>query len=213
MLAELATFEPYSFRTLVLHSKNVYESIGKKPWDPIEGYFLTSGFSSIMHIAEYANANNKVLAMNLSAPFLCEFFSEQLLQVLPYVDFLFGNEHEGAAFATKMKYADKSVTAIAAGIAAHDKKNAKRTRTAIITQGSKATVVSNGGTTVAFEVPKLDPSLIVDANGAGDAFCGGFLARLVEGKPIADCVAAGHYAARCILQVSGTALPKTAPAL
>lgn len=30
--------------------------------------------------------------MNLSAPFLCEFFSEPMTKALPYVDILFGNE-------------------------------------------------------------------------------------------------------------------------
>jgi adenosine kinase len=30
--------------------------------------------------------------MNLSAPFLCQFFKDPMLQTLPYVDVLFGNE-------------------------------------------------------------------------------------------------------------------------
>jgi len=44
---------------------------------------------------------------------------------------------------------------------------------------------------------------IVDANGAGDAFVGGFLAQLILGKSIAECVRAGHYSAGVILRVSG----------
>lgn len=30
--------------------------------------------------------------MNLSAPFICQFFKDNLMQVMPYVDVLFGNE-------------------------------------------------------------------------------------------------------------------------
>jgi adenosine kinase len=37
--------------------------------------------------------------LNLSAPFICQFFGVQLGQVLPYVDLLIGNESEAAAWA------------------------------------------------------------------------------------------------------------------
>ena len=57
-----------------------------------------------------------------------------------------------------------------------------------------------------FFVPTRE--LLVDTNGAGDAFVGGFLAQLVLEKPIAECVRAGHYAARTIIQRSGCTFPK-----
>ena len=44
--------------------------------------------------------------------------------------------------------------------------------------------------------------------GAGDAFVGGFLSQLVKGKEIADCVRAGHYASRVVIQQSGCTFPK-----
>ena len=50
--------------------------------------------------------------------------------------------------------------------------------------------------------------LLVDTNGAGDAFVGGFLSQLVLDKPIAECVRAGHFAARTIIQRSGCTFPK-----
>lgn len=36
--------------------------------------------------------------MNLSAPFLIEFFKEPMMQCLPYMDFVFSNEDEAAKF-------------------------------------------------------------------------------------------------------------------
>jgi adenosine kinase len=30
------------------------------------------------------------MCLNLSAPFICQFFKDPLLQVMPFVDFLFG---------------------------------------------------------------------------------------------------------------------------
>lgn len=38
----------------------------------------------------------------------------------------------------------------------------------------------------------MKDSEIVDTNGAGDAFAGGFLGGLVLGKPLDECVIAGH---------------------
>ena len=41
----------------------------------------------------------------------------------------------------------------------------------------------------------------------GDAFVGGFLSQLVQGKEINECVRAGHYAASVIIQESGCKYP------
>lgn len=56
-----------------------------------QGFPLTVCPSAILRIAKHAN-ENKTFCMNLSAPFICQFFKDQLLSVLPYVDILFGNE-------------------------------------------------------------------------------------------------------------------------
>ena len=56
-------------------------------------------------------------------------------------------------------------------------------------------------------MPLLPKELLVDTNGAGDAFVGGFLAMLAKGCDIATCVGAGNYAARQIIQVSGCKIP------
>lgn len=42
----------------------------------------------------------------------------------------------------------------------------------------------------------------------GDAFVGGFLAQLVQEKPIADCVKAGCYASNVIIQRPGCTYPE-----
>ena len=55
--------------------------------------------------------------------------------------------------------------------------------------------------------PPAAPAL-VDTNGAGDAFVGGFLAQLALGQPMAKCVDAGHWAARVIIQRSGCSYPE-----
>ncbi len=45
-----------------------------------------------MEVAKYACSKNRFFVMNLSAPFLCQFFKDPLSEILEYVDILFGNE-------------------------------------------------------------------------------------------------------------------------
>ncbi|KAM5555988.1 hypothetical protein ABKV19_023741 [Rosa sericea] len=65
----------------------------------IAGFFLTVSPESIQLVAEHAAANNKVFMMNLSAPFICEFFKDVQEKALPYMDYVFGNETEARTFA------------------------------------------------------------------------------------------------------------------
>ena len=41
----------------------------------------------------------KIYALNLSAPFIQQFFKKQFLNIVQYVDIIFGNETEAQAFA------------------------------------------------------------------------------------------------------------------
>lgn len=43
---------------------------------------------------------------------------------------------------------------------------------------------------------------------AGDSFVGGFLAELVFGKKVLECVRAGNYAANVVIQHSGCTFPR-----
>lgn len=80
------------------------------------------------------------------------------------------------------------------------KKNSKKQRVVIITQGSESTIVAqaqkSGDVKVTvYDVNKIDSSKIVDTNGAGDAFAGGFLGTLAQGKSLDEAVAGGHWLA------------------
>jgi len=88
------------------------------------------------------------------------------------------------------------------------KKNNKRQRIGIFTQGAEPTVVFKDNKTKEYPVLPIAPENIVDTNGAGDAFVGGFLAEYVLGKDIETCVNNGMHAAHMIIQVSGCNLPE-----
>ena len=167
------------------------------------GFFLTHAAETMVAMGKLAAATGKVYCMNLSAPFLCAFFKEQMHAVLPYTDFVFGNESEAAAYAEANGFAGAPVEEGARRIAALPKASGARARIVIITQGADATVIAQDGATRSVPVPKLPPSAIVDTNGAGDAFVGGFLAYFAKGASIDDAVRAGHWAAGHVLGQSG----------
>eukprot|EP00741_Cyanophora_paradoxa_P001633 tig00000498_g1584.t1 len=171
------------------------------------GFFLTVSPPSIMTVARHAAEKNKFFSMNLSAPFISQFFTGALLEALPYMDLLFGNESEAAAFAGVQGWATTDVKEIAKKIAEAPKVNGKRKRVVVITQGDLPTVVATDGQVTEYPVIPVAKEAIVDTNGAGDAFVGGFLSRLIQGQPIAESVRAGNYAASTIIQRSGCTFP------
>lgn len=83
------------------------------------------------------------------------------------------------------------------------KQNENRPRVAVITQGSDAVLLAQNGTISEIPVEKLSSDKIVDTNGAGDAFVGGFLAQFVQRKSLETCIRCGIWAARQIIQRSG----------
>lgn len=169
----------------------------------ISGFFLTVSVESILTVAKHALSTNRLFMMNLSAPFIPQFFKDNLDQVLPYIDILFGNETEALAFAEAQKFGTEDLKEIGLKISALPKKNESRKRIVIITQGSDPVLLIQDGTITEFPVEKLLPSQIVDTNGAGDAFVGGFLAQLVMKQSFETCIKCGIWAARKIIQRSG----------
>ena len=175
------------------------------------GFFLTVSPETMEMVGKHAAENNKVFCLNLSAPFLIQFFGKQMDGVLPYTDFVFGNEDEAAAFGKHHGWTKEGeaadLRAIALRLSALPKASGARPRTVVFTQGSEKTLVAQNGTVREFDVAKLRKEALVDTNGAGDAFVGGFLSQLVQNRDISECVRAGHYAARIVIQRSGCSFP------
>ncbi|KAB2066418.1 Adenosine kinase 2 -like protein [Gossypium arboreum] len=174
----------------------------------IAGFFLTVSPDSIQLVAEHAAAKNKVFSMNLSAPFICEFFKDAQEKALPYMDFVFGNETEARTFSKVHGWETDDVAEIALKISQWPKASGTYKRTTVITQGADPVIVAEDGKVKQFPVILLPKEKLVDTNGAGDAFVGGFLSQLVQGKSIEDCVRAGCYASNVIIQRSGCTYPE-----
>ncbi|KAJ9515376.1 hypothetical protein QJQ45_016371 [Haematococcus lacustris] len=173
------------------------------------GFFITVSPDSIAAVAKHAAEHDKIYAMNLSAPFIVQVppFKKVLMDSMPYIDFLFANEVEAAAFAESEGWDAQDLEQVALKVSRLPKANGCRPRTVVFTQGAQPSIVAVGGRTTLYPVPKIAPDLIVDTNGAGDAFVGGFLSQLVYGKDVAECCRAGNYAASVIIQRSGCTFP------
>ena len=79
----------------------------------------------------------------------------------------------------------------------------------VMTAGSEKTIIavaeagSGSAKVTEYPVPSFDQSRIVDSNGAGDAFAGAFMAKIVQGATLAEAVDAGHWLAQLGLQNLG----------
>lgn len=173
----------------------------------VGGYHLTVCVPAVLALAEEAAAKNKIFFFSLSAPFIPQFFKDQLDSTSKYWDYLIGNETEALAYAESHGLNTKSIPDIAQHIADLPKENTQRKRTVIITQGTEPTVVALQGekSPKEFKVKEIEKSEIVDTNGAGDAFAGGFLAGVVQGKDLETCVDMGSWLAKLSLTQLGPA--------
>uniref|UniRef100_A0A8C9CNP4 Adenosine kinase n=1 Tax=Phocoena sinus TaxID=42100 RepID=A0A8C9CNP4_PHOSS len=115
---------------------------------------------------------------------------------------------EAATFAREQGFETEDIKEIARKTQALPKVNSERQRIVIFTQGRDDTILATESEVTAFAVLDQDQKEIVDTNGAGDAFVGGFLSQLVSDKPLTECIRAGHYAASVIIRRTGCTFPE-----
>jgi adenosine kinase len=169
------------------------------------GFFLTVCPEAMVQAAKTMNAQAKTYMLNLAAPFLMQVppFWAAMNDVLPYADIVVGNESEAQTFAEVSEWGEVSMQEIAGKIQALPKEG--KARIAIVTQGSGSTIIATEGGIA--EYPVIVCESLVDTNGAGDAWVGGFLSGLVAGKDIPECVRAANYSANVVIQRSGCTVP------
>lgn len=162
-----------------------------------------------MELAKQAAKHNKPFILSLSAPFIPQFFKEAVDASAPYWDYIIGNETEAAAYAESHFLPSKEPKDVVKLLANLPKKNTRRKRIAIVTQGTQPTLVAIQGEDEIREYPvhPIDEALITDTNGAGDAFAGGLVAGIVEGRPLETCIDMGQWLAKLSLQELGPSYP------
>ena len=157
---------------------------------------------------------------------------QALLELLPRCTLVFGNSLEAHAFLQPEEAKEdipnlRLAQNLAALVSLHG--------VVVVTDGPNPTIFAQRGectsegkeekaitttATVCDKPPLVSPSKLVDLNGAGDAFVGGFFAKYLQGDSqhthklkepphelLVQCVHAGYTCARSVVQVRGVDLP------
>ncbi|KAI1085864.1 Ribokinase-like protein [Whalleya microplaca] len=193
-----------------LKSPEIWKLVKGADFYYVGGYHFTVCPQAILALGEEAAANNKTFVVNVSAPFIAEFFKDPLDESSKYWDYVICNETEAAAYAKSHNLENTTdVKSIAKSIANLPKANTKRPRVAVITQGTLPTVIATQGQDEVKEYPvhTIAKEEINDTNGAGDAFAGGFVAGLVQGKSLDTSVDMGQWLARLSIKELGPSYP------
>lgn len=157
-----------------------------------------------MHMAGVAAARGVPFALNLSSAGMLPKVDRVLANLLPMCGYVFGNAEELRAFARLRSW----------DTAASDMECAKWLAAmlgpggaAVITAGPESTLMARkDGEAQFFRVPIVPKDDIMDTNGCGDAFVGGFLAKAVQGLDLPQCIDEGHRCAGIILCRCGCSL-------
>lgn len=181
----------------------------------IGGFHLTVSVDNIKKLGKEAAASkDKIAVINFSAPFIPEFFKDQLDSVLPYIDIVIANESEAEAYAKSHGIAATTdLVAIAKQVASLPKENSAKPRTVVFTHGTEPTVsVTYDIATKKFVVNEYPVQSIAaeklkDTNGAGDAFAGGFVAGIVKGFDLKKSIDLGQWLAKVSIQEIGPSFP------
>lgn len=196
------------------HLDENWEELKKAKIIYTTAFFITSNNEALQKVGKFAADNNVPLAYNLSAMFLIQFNGAEVDAALENADYVFANEDEATCWGEQKKLESKDRKDIALALAKFKKTNTARHRVAIVTQGPEPTIVAyydilSGEYKIKeYPIGKLEKDQIVDTNGAGDSFVGGFLSQLYQDKGLDKCIEAGIYLSREVVMKSGCQFPE-----
>lgn len=206
LVANLSAANEYK----ISHTEANWSIVEKAQFIYSAGFFITVAPDAMKKVWEHCAAEKKTYCLNLAAPFILQVppFKKVVNEAIPYVDYLFGNETEAVEFAKSEGWDTTDVAEIARKLSLFPSADGKPSRTVVFTQGTSPTIIAKDGKSNEFPIEKLPAEKVVDTNGAGDAYVGGFLSELVKGSPMADCHEKGAYAAKIIVQQDGCTFPE-----
>ncbi len=173
----------------------------------IEGYLASSpsARAAVIQLRAQAREQQTKIALSLSDPSMVVHCREGLLDLLgDGVDILFCNEEEARLFSDRLDIND----AIA--------ELHRFSRVVVVTMGANGALIGqrNVGERPEEAVGLIQPISaqtvvdVVDTNGAGDAFAGGFLYGLSQNFTLSDCGLLASLIAAAVVQQYGPRLPR-----
>ncbi len=175
----------------------------------IEGYFLKEKFELCKKLCLEFIKLKKLIILTLCDDFMIEFHKEKIMEIANLADMIFGNFHSAEVLADgrgkNMKETFEKI----------HKKLSNKERMLVITAGPQGAFCSK------FNYQKMQLEFlfqdfpqniknyeIVDLNGAGDAFLGGFLSQQMQGKTLSACCKCGNEIASVVIRNVGCSFPK-----
>ena len=158
----------------------------------IEGY-LVQDHELIEAVAQKAKAQGMRISIDLASYNVVRedlAFFRHLVQ--DYVDIVFANEEESAAFTGENDSRD-ALDEIA-----------RLCEIAVVKLGSKGSCAKRGDEVAVVQANHVD---VVDTTAAGDFFAGGFLYALTHGASLEKCLLVGGHLSENVIQIVGTRLP------
>ena len=180
-----------------------------------ELFILKSKREITFKLANLGLKDDTIYGFNLPAFFFLENFHQDILDLISYADIVFCNAEEANLFCSKCGIISHySLEKMVKGLVKLPKKNKNKKRIFVITNGASSAWVAeydfkNDELTYCKDFPSkyIEPQFIIDTNGAGDSFSGGFLSQFMKGKSIEESMIAGHWAASIIIQKRGCQIP------
>merc|ERR1712066_862010 len=198
-----------AFKLLDYNETNTPDMLAKAKIIYLTGYFVASSPEASLEICRYAAEKGKIVALSLSATYICQFHKSTLLQLLQYVDYLFGNEDQVLTFARENNMKDSDNVEISSQTLARlPKVNSSRRRMVITQNGENSCLVAQGYNKIRLFMgtdSEQTPSL--DGSGIFDAFVGGFLSQIIQGLPLEEAIEIGYRSCSSMSGVASNSLP------
>ena len=175
----------------------------------IEGYFLQEKYELCHSLCDKFKNSRKTVILTLSAVFMVNQHNEKILEIANYSDIIVGNNDEFEALGDSQGLEPKVTFERVI------KKLPNKEKLMIMTAGNKGVFIGKYNVKKgaleyilqSFPSP-IKNEEIVDFNGAGDAFLGGFLSQYMQGKNVISCCNAGNDIAGIIIKNIGCTFPK-----
>ncbi|CAG0919808.1 unnamed protein product [Notodromas monacha] len=179
------------------HILREWDKVKNADYFYVSGFFLDASLETVRKVAEHAKETDKTFCFNLAATFICRKHSTEILDLLDCVNILVGNESEFQAFGKALgMHQSTDFEKIASEIANKRRRKWASPFRVLVTRGEHPISVFIGDHDVKhFPIPRLPREKVVDSNGAGDAFIGGFIAKDILGGTLEECLDCGIWAA------------------
>ena len=203
-------------------STEISEKFVNKIWDKIkdcsliftELFIIKHQYKILKRLALLGSDKDKIFGFNLPSFYFLENFLPEILDIYNNADIVFCNLSEARFFASQLLFREFDVRELLLFLASLPKNTKNKNRIIVATNGPEPAYALEYSfqmnDVVEFKEVScrpIDSNKVIDTNGAGDSFAGGFLSQWVQGKSLEDSMICGHWAASLIVQNRGCQIP------